>query len=140
MPKRKESKTQREPNNLLEEPMPKAPFTKVGEKLPDNMPRSAHPLHQNMSKVSQALERIAGREAQEEKFIEDLENWKKVVQAIAASPNGQQFLKVMNRHSKLFQAPNIGNATQVVLDAAAQAFYLKHVRPYLTATHKGEIE
>lgn len=140
MPKRKEPKAPRAANNLLEEPMKKAPFTKVGEPTPKDAPRSAHPLHQNMSKVSQALERIAGREAQEEQLIEDLENWKKAVQGLASTPNGQYFLKVMNRHSKLFQAPNIGNATQVVLDAAAQAFYLKHVRPYLTATHKGEIE
>lgn len=140
MPKRKEPKAPRAANNLLEEPMKKEPFTKVGEPTPKNAPRSAHPLHQNMSKVSQALERIAGREAQEEHLIEDLENWKKAVQALASTPNGQYFLKVMNRHSKVFQAPNIGNATQVVLDAAAQAFYLKHVRPYLTATHKGEIE
>ena len=140
MPKRKNPEAQRAGNNLLEEPMPKAPFTKVGDSSNTDVPRSTHPLHQNMSRVSQALEKMGGKEALEEKLIEDLENWKKVVVAIAGTKNGQAFLKVMNRHARLFQPADTGNTTQVVLDAAKQAFYLKHVRPYLDATHKGEVE
>ena len=131
-------KKPRAANNLLNEPLKKEPFTKVRDGgVPEG---SAHPLHRNLSKVSEALERMAGKDAAEEKFIDDLEEWKKCVQSIAGSPNGTQFLKVMVRHMGLYAPPNTANTVKMVEDAGKRGFYLNFVRPYLTATHKGEIE
>lgn len=136
MPK---DKKPRAGNNLLEEPMKKAPFTKVRGGAPSDG-GSAHPLHKNLSRVSEVMDRIAGKDAAEEKFIEDVEDWKKCVQSLAGSPNGTQFLKIMVRHMGLYAAPNTQNTVKMVEDAGKRAFYLTFVRPYLTATHKGEIE
>lgn len=130
-------KKPRKKGNLVEE-TPRQPFTKVSEAAP-NQP-SAHPLHRTMSRVEQALSRVAEKGQVEEKIIENAEEWKKAVLGVASTPNGQHFLKMMCRHAKVLAPPSPENATQVVLNAARQEFYLRYVRPFLDATHKGEIE
>lgn len=132
----KDKKPVRGKSNLVEE-APRQPFTKVSDAANAASP---HPLHRTVSRVEKALERIAGQDSREEAMLENIEEWKKCVRGIASSTHGQYFLKVMNRHSGAFAPPTPENATKVVLNAAKQEFYFKFVRPYLEATHKGEIE
>lgn len=131
----KDKSTPRGKGNLVNEPKP---FTKVSG--PGEAPASNHPLHRTMSRVEKALGQFADKEQIEERVIDDKEEWKKCVRALASSPHGQLFLKVMCRHAQVFMPPTPENATKVVLNAAKQEFYFKFVRPFLEATHKEEIE
>lgn len=127
----------RKKGNLVE-PAARQPFTKVSDGGPRE--ESNHPLHRTMSRVEQALDKMSNKGAQQETILENAEEWKKCVLGIASTTNGQHFLKMMCRHAKVLAPPSPENATQVVLNAARQEFYLRYVRPFLEATHKMEIE
>jgi hypothetical protein len=122
----------------LVEPAARQPFTKVSEG--GSREESNHPLHRTMSRMEQSLDKLANKGAAQEQILENAEEWKKAVLGVASTPNGQHFLKMMCRHAKVLAPPSPENATQVVLNAARQEFYLRYVRPFLDANHKGVIE
>lgn len=124
--------------NLVEEPTAKVPFTRISDS-PDGQ-ASDHPLHRTMSRVEKALGKFADQAANEERVLEDKEEWVRCVRTLAASVHGKLFLKVMCRHSQAFAPPTPENATKVVLNAARQEFYFKFVRPYLEPTQRGDLE
>lgn len=131
----KDKENPRKKGNLVEE-APRQPFTKISEAKET----SQHPLHRTMSRMEMALDKLSNKEQVQEQVLEDREEWAKCVKALASSANGKLFFKVMCRHAQVFLPPVPENATKVVLNSARQEFYLKFVRPFLDANHKGEIE
>lgn len=99
-----------------------------------------HPLLNRLPQVDELLNRMAGKKERQEFKIEELEEWKRCINGLAATPNGQLFLRSMIQFSGLFVPGNIRDTLGMVEDKCKAAFYLQWVRPYLDEQLRKEIE
>lgn len=102
---------------------------------------SQHPLLQQAIKVDEAMDRL--RAAKEDKLFKDeeLEQWKGIVIAMAASPNGQLFLKSFVQYSGLFhKSASIRDPNGIVEQKLKLMFYIDWVRPFLSPELRSAIE
>lgn len=107
---------------------------------PDEPQHTGHPLSGNTTQIDQFL-RNAKRRTEEKEFqIEELEQWKQCVNAVAASAQGQVFLKNMIKASGLHEPSDYRNTMRMVDVGLKSAFYLKWVRPFLNHDLRSSIE
>lgn len=99
-----------------------------------------HPVLRQQNSADKLLAAAAARRAQKEFQIEELEAWTQTINALAASPNGQIFLRSMIQFSGLFDVPSMRDTIKMVDDKMKAAFYLRWVRPYLPPDLRMELE
>jgi len=92
------------------------------------------------STAERLMKKAKEKEKQEELKIEAAEEWKKLVNSIAASENGKTFLKFMVKASGVFNIDSQLNPAKLVEDRGRKEFYLKFIRPYLETSIRSEIE
>ncbi len=95
---------------------------------------------ETLSVVNKLLAQRESAKAKEKELIEKQEEWKLVVNRLAATADGEYFFQVMVKYSKLFQVDNEYNPAILLEDKAKREFYLKHMRPYLDKKLKSKIE
>lgn len=99
-----------------------------------------HPVLRNLSQVDDMVARLKDRKEAQEFKITEIERWKECVNGIAATPNGQLFLKSMVQHSGLFDPGTIAQPQKMIESRIISAFYLKWVRPFLNPDLRKDIE
>lgn len=100
----------------------------------------AHPLRRNGGIVDAWTDARKKQQQADEIIIERIEDWKETLNRLASSPDGQTFFKMMLKASNLFSPVAGKDTVQAVVDKQRQDFYLRHVRPYLDRSVRGEIE
>lgn len=101
---------------------------------------TGHPLLAQMLQTDKFAADAQKRKEFQEFQIAELETWKQTVLTLAASTNGQLFLKSMVQHSGMFSSPNYKDTLKMVDVRLKSAFYLDWVRPYLTPDLRSTIE
>lgn len=101
---------------------------------------TGHPLMAAMTQTDAFAKAARERAAAKEFQIGELETWKQTVIALAASPNGQLFLKSMVQHSGMLDITDDLNTMNMVQVRFKSAFYRKWVRPFLTPDQRSAIE
>lgn len=99
-----------------------------------------HPLLRGESQVDSLLAAARKRNEQKEFQITELEAWKTCVNGLAATTNGQMFLRSMIQFSGVNDPPMLGNPQSMVVNTIKAAFYLRWVRPYLSSDLRKDIE
>lgn len=101
---------------------------------------TGHPLLNQMLQTDAFADQARKRQEFQEFQIAELETWKATVKALAASVDGQLFLKSMVQHSGMFSSPNYKDTLRMVDVRLKSAFYLDWVRPFLTPDIRSTIE
>lgn len=101
---------------------------------------TAHPLMRSHSQAQDAIERSLKRKDAVDFKITELEEWKRTVNAIAATDNGKLLFKSMLDYSGMLMAPDITNANKMVTNTLKGAFYFTWIRPYLETQVRKELE
>lgn len=99
-----------------------------------------HPLRRQRSITDDLLEAATAREAQKELVIERIEDWKKTLNRLASSPDGQLLFTYMLRACNLFTPGAPKDTVQAVVDKQRQDFYLRFCRPYIDPSIRKEFE
>lgn len=99
-----------------------------------------HPLLRQMTQTDAFAKAARDRTAAKEFQIAELDTWKQTVLALAASPNGQLFLKSLVQHSGMLDLTDDLNTMNMVQTRLKSAFYRKWVRPFLTIDQRSAIE
>lgn len=99
-----------------------------------------HPLLRQVTQADKLMEAARARKEHREFQITELEAWKECVNGMAATPNGQLFLKSMIQHAGNLSPPQLNNPQQMVMNNIKAAFYLSWVRPYLNPELRKELE
>lgn len=86
------------------------------------------------------VKRLKANDQAEEFKIEQMAEWKKALNRLAATPDGKLFIKVMLNHSGLFAQDDNALHAQQVVTRARSAFYRTWVRPHLDKSLRAEIE
>ena len=80
------------------------------------------------------------RERQEQIAIENEEEWKKAINTICSTAEGELMIKYMLRHNRLFKPGRSTNQVAMVEDSGKQRVYLELIRPYLKPEIIGKLE
>ncbi len=83
------------------------------------------------SVINKLLEHRQGLERQKEVIIENQEEWKKVLNRIFSTPDGEFFAKYLLRYLGEFKVDNSLNQIKLIEDNTKRKFYLELIRPYL---------
>lgn len=111
--------------------MTKKDRPETGQPAQDQKPNSI------VDKLIQNEIRRKDRKAQ---LIEKGEEWKNCINRLAATGDGEYFLKILIKHAGIFGSDEDYNGVTLVKDKARKAFYLDHVRPYLDLIIKNKVE
>lgn len=117
---------------------PQEPQASPPEQAEDNS--RLHPLLRGQNPAEALMAAAQRRKEQKEFQIEELEEWKKCVNGVAATPNGQMFLRSMIQFSGINDPPELSNPQRMVTNTIKAAFYLRWVRPFITPDLRKEIE
>lgn len=117
---------------------PKASPQVQPEQAEDNS--RLHPLLRGQQPSEAFMAAAIKRKEQKEFQIEELEEWKKCVNGVAATPNGQMFLRSMIQFSGVNEPPELGNPQRMVTNTIKAAFYLRWVRPFINLNLRKEVE
>lgn len=101
---------------------------------------TGHPVLDQMLQTDAFAEAHRKRKELEEFQVAELETWKQTVMVLAASVDGQLFLKSMVQHSGMFEPPSYKDTLKMVEVRLKSEFYLKWVRPFLTPNLRSAIE
>ncbi len=102
---------------------------------------TGHPLLRSESHMMEVFQRGLAAEKQEEKLIEQVEDWKLCINRVAATADGQQLLRNMFKFAGYFSPEaNAGNGVKLVEMEGRRKFYSLYVRPYLEPKLRKEIE
>lgn len=99
-----------------------------------------HPLSQQTDKAEQLFEGLKARKERQNFQIKEIEEWKETVNALAASPIGQKFLRNMLEESGDRGPPNLKDGNSIIVGKIKSAFYLTWVRPFLSPDVRRELE
>lgn len=83
--------------------------------------------------------RVKNKE-QKEKVIENMEEFKKALNGVAASPNGNYVLKIFIKALGVFAVKPNCDGMSLVKDKALREFYLSFIRPYLDDEIRQDLE
>lgn len=119
---------------------PKTPESQPSEQAPEEDFSRAHPLMRNKNQAEDLLEKALKRQHVDEFKVNEIVEWKKCVNAVAASEHGALLLKSMLQFSGVLSVPNLGSANQMVTNTIKGSFYLTWIRPYLNPEVRKEIE
>lgn len=100
----------------------------------------AHPLMRHQTQAQAMLEKALARKDADEFKIKEIEQWKRCVNAVAASPDGRMLLRSMLQYSGVLEAPVINNPNRMVTNTIKGSFYLTWIRPYLQPEVRRELE
>lgn len=109
------------------------------EAQPEDFSR-AHPLNRHRSQTGDLLEKALARKDADDFKIQEVEEWKRCVNAVASTQNGRMLLRSMLQYSGILDAPKLNNPNQMVTNTIKGSFYLTWVRPYLTPEVRRELE
>lgn len=101
---------------------------------------TAHPLMRHTTQAQEILERSMKRKDVADFKIQEKEEWKRCVNAIAATDNGKLLFKSMLDYSGLLMPPDITNGSKMVTNTLKGAFYFTWIRPYLETKVRKELE
>lgn len=73
-------------------------------------------------------------------ILENEAEWKKVINRMFATEDGQFFAKYMLRYLGIFNIDNSNNQIKLIEDNGKRKFYLELIRPYLDAKTLNLIE
>lgn len=100
----------------------------------------SHPLRRGGGMAEHFADAAKKRAQAEELLIERIEEWKEMLNRLAASQDGQVFFKMMLRANNLFTPGTSRDTVRAVEDKQRQDFYLRHVRPYIDSNLRKEFE
>lgn len=92
--------------------------------------------HDSIDKLLASRARNQKRQAE---MIEQVEEWKTVLNRLFSSPDGQYFLKGLIKYSKIHSFDNPTNPAKLVEDEGKRKVYLELIRPFLDKTILMEI-
>jgi hypothetical protein len=101
---------------------------------------TGHPLLTQMLQTDAFAEAAKKRQEFKEFQVAELETWKQTVIALAASDQGQLFLKSLVQHSGMFDATDDLHTMKMVEVRLKSAFYRKWVRPFIPLDLRKDIE
>lgn len=101
---------------------------------------TAHPLMRKRNQSQDFLEAALARQNKDTFKINEIAEWKKCVNTVAASEAGQMLLRSMLQYSGVLSVPNVSSANQMVTNTIKGAFYLTWIRPYLQPEVRKELE
>lgn len=101
---------------------------------------TGHPLLKHGNIADEFMKTLAARDKAKEFKIEQIEEWKKAINRLAATSDGQLFIRAMLEFSGYHDDDAVINATKMVEDKGKQAFYKRWIRPYLEKSLRNEIE
>lgn len=99
-----------------------------------------HPLMRNTPQVQHMLEDALKRKSEREFKINEVDEWKRCVNSVAASDHGKLFIRSMIDFSGVMAPPQLGNANAMVTNTIKGAFYMTWVRPFLEPKVRRELE
>lgn len=80
------------------------------------------------------------RERLEEVAIENEKEYKSALNGMAASRNGELFLKTLIKATGIFKDPQVLNPAGLIEDKGMRKVYLRLIRPYLDPSIRAKIE
>lgn len=101
---------------------------------------TGHPLLRAETLANDMMARLKNRDKPDEFKVHELEEWKKVVNRLAATNDGQAFIRAMLQYSSFNLPGDISNTVKMVEDNGKQAFYKRWVRPYLDKALRTDVE
>jgi hypothetical protein len=92
------------------------------------------------SVVDKLLEKKLAESKQKELIIERVEDYKKALDAVFASPEGKMMAKYMMRFMDIFNADPSFDGARLLEEKARRSYYTKMIRPFISKKRRMEIE
>jgi hypothetical protein len=92
------------------------------------------------STADKLIQRRENSEAAASQILENVEDYKKALNAIAASPNGSLVFKTLIKASGVFTPSHLTDALALIDGNAKRNFYLELIRPHLEPSIRQELE
>jgi len=92
------------------------------------------------SKVMDLLKKMQREKDQQEVIVENQEDYKRALNRIAKSKDGQHVIKLLMKFCGVYSVSNHNDVIRMAEERARRSVYLAMIRPYLTPTIRAEIE
>ena len=98
----------------------------------------------NKKKPTTTAEKLLAQQAERDKSEiiakERAEEYRRAVNGVASTPNGELFLKTVIKALGVFAVKPNRDGMALVSDKALRDFYLTYIRPYLDEEHRRNLE
>lgn len=108
--------------------------------MPDHRDDSSSLSIDTISVIERLVKDRKDKAHNREKVIENIEEWKKAINRICGTHDGQLLIKYMIRHNGLYNVDNSINHAKMIEDNGKKKVYLELIRPFLKSDIINKLE